>query len=67
MLLKIPKPDDLQEGDVILYLKEKEGSEQCYVIEVSVFRDVELAQEYCNYVSGGVKNNFGWLNLETIH
>jgi len=34
---------------------------------VSVFRDVELAQEYCNYVSGGVKNNFGWLNLETIH
>ena len=67
MLLKIPKPESLQEGDVVLYLKESDTSEHCYVIEVSVFRDVFLAQDYCNYVAGGERNSHGYLHLETIH
>tara|TARA_R100000951_G_scaffold71104_1_gene59974 strand:- start:820 stop:1032 length:213 start_codon:yes stop_codon:yes gene_type:complete len=70
MLIEIPEPDDkVSEGDVLFYIKTKEGSEECYVIELTVWENKQAAADYCDYVRAESK---GLLDLSsevegTIH
>lgn len=70
MLIEIPEPEDkVAEGDVFFYIKTKDGSDKCYVLELTIWENKEAARDYCDFVRAQSK---GLLDLSsevegTIH